>query len=343
MTRDCARAQNTNFINIIQKVQLVWVPHMSKVYFDVRSELIQMRTLVNALVRKRSRSAITCSAYLEILRNWISLVTVTDLSTKLEIAEIQRIMADLGTHTVVFQLLANGLVVQEERSPIGLLVAKEPTKLRMFEDSLAFLKLLCHENANVQDRFVEHSRLLFGLVEVDGLSASDLLSAIAINNENIISNHGEEWIRFYFHEINTFGPVSASWLRILGTLVKCNGKAKRDNQVLVMNLLQKSNVSSSTFVESEEGWDERIKLMQGGLGGDTNKLVFHLEAVKLLTICSEGKNPASEVYAASHISFQTVMRTLISLNVDSKGEKWDIPMSVAVQMRQTYVAFLHQV
>lgn len=96
-----------------------------------------------------------------------------------------------------------------------------------------------------------------------------------------------------------YGPINASWLRVMGSLVKCNGKAIRENQSLVMGLFQQSSIVENIFMTNDSEWDERIELMQGGLAGDDSKLAFHLEAVRLLTICSEGKNPSSEVSATT--------------------------------------------
>lgn len=36
-------SQNTNFISAMQDVQLIWMPHMSKIYFDVRADIFSMR------------------------------------------------------------------------------------------------------------------------------------------------------------------------------------------------------------------------------------------------------------------------------------------------------------
>lgn len=131
-------------------------------------------------------------------------MTVSNLSTKMEITEIQRVIADLGAHDVIFSILATGLA--KEDAEVGcentLCKAKDARKLALFDACLTFLTLMCKENPLVQQHLVQHSKLILSFVNYVGLRVPDLVHSIAYNNLAIVTIRGKEWIRVFFHTLN---------------------------------------------------------------------------------------------------------------------------------------------
>lgn len=76
--------------------------------------------------------------------------------------------------------------------------------------------------------------------------------------------------------------------------------------------------------------------------GPSSELAFHLSAVKMLYVASEGKNPAAEVYAANYLSFDQVLEVLLHLDESrsTKQQVMGISPSTLYTVRAAFVRLL---
>lgn len=125
------------------------------------------------------------------------------------------------------------------------------------------LKKIVHKEKAVQLRLLPHLELLKGMVALEGFDTASCIAEIMHDNMDILSTAGAKTIDFFFHDVVAkLNAVRAGWMQALSSMIKCDNKAIKDHQTLVMKLFQEHQHLVARLAKTDSEWDRRILHMQ---------------------------------------------------------------------------------
>lgn len=218
----------------------------------------------------------------------------------------QRLLRNMGAHSVVLELLAIPWDKSDDH--------------RMYEImrlAHEFLQAFCLGNQANQNLLHKHLELFL----TPGQLEAQTMRSIFRDNVQLCSEISERVIQHFVHCIETHGKQVA-YLKFLQTVVKAEGQYIRKCQDMVMSELLTAGEEVLLFYNDKAGFGMFVELMRRSLDDQENvqvsnkqrgcdesgQLNYHVNLVKLLANCTEGKNVFTEIKCHSLLSLEDIVK-----------------------------------
>lgn len=208
----------------------------------------------------------------------------------------QRLLRNMGAHTVVLELLQIPYEKNED--------------LRM-EDIMGqaheFLRNFSLSNPQNQSLLHKHLDLFL----TPGLKEAHTLRYIFMENSGLCYEVTEKVVQHIVHCVETQGR-HVEYLRALQTLVKAEGQSIRKTQDMVMAELVNVGEDVLVFYSDPQSFNSLVDMMQGERErlDEAGPLLYHINLVELLACCTEGKNVYTEIKCHSLLPLDDIVRVV---------------------------------
>uniref|UniRef100_A0A5S6QTU2 Inositol 1,4,5-trisphosphate receptor n=1 Tax=Trichuris muris TaxID=70415 RepID=A0A5S6QTU2_TRIMR len=190
---------------------------------------------------------------------------------------------------------------------------------KLFDLAHDFLCDFCNGNS-------ENQRLLYQRISLNGESnrceylkieeASDVptLCAIFQGNRELCANVSDQLIQRIVHLIELQGR-NAIFLKFLQTLVP-EERPIISTQDKISQAISSSSDDVCQFYTDSAGFETLIGMMEQScnLSDMNNPLCYHIELIRLLALCTVGRNVTTELQCASHIPLEHIVHVISSDN-----------------------------
>ncbi|KAK7083804.1 Inositol 1,4,5-trisphosphate receptor type 1, partial [Halocaridina rubra] len=207
----------------------------------------------------------------------------------------QRLLRNMGIHSVVLDLLQIPYDKKEDKRMNELI-----------ELAHQFLQNFC-----LGDR--QNQALLYKNIELflnPGLLEAKTICAVFKDNSQLCSEVSERVIQHFIHCIETHGR-HVQYLKFLQTIVKAEGQFIRRCQDIVMQELVSAGEDVLVFYNERASFNTFIDMMKADRNrmdfDDSSPLRYHIELVKLLACCTEGKNASTEIKCHSLLPLDDIV------------------------------------
>lgn len=226
----------------------------------------------------------------------------------------QRLLRNMRAHTVVLELLQ---ISYDKKGDVRM---KEVMRL-----AHEFLQSFCLGN-HANQVLLHQSQDLFLTSDV---LECQTLRAIYNNNYVLCSEISERVIQHFIHNIETVGK-HVEYLKFLQTIVKAEGSHIRRCQDLVMQEMDNSGEDVLLFYNDKASFNIFVELMKSKKDREDKygPLQYHINLVKLLARCTEGKNVFTEIRCHSLLSLDDIIRVVTHADC-------------IVEVKDTYINFLN--
>ncbi|KAK3865118.1 hypothetical protein Pcinc_029236 [Petrolisthes cinctipes] len=206
----------------------------------------------------------------------------------------QRLLRNMGVHSVILELLQIPYDKKEDKRMNELI-----------ELAHQFLQNFC-----LGDR--ANQALLHKSIDLflnPGLLEAKTICAVFKDNSHLCGEVSERVIQHFIHCIETHGR-HVQYLKFLQTIVKAEGTFLRRSQDMVMQevsaaedvlVFYNERASFNTFVNMMKEDRNRMDY------DDSSPLRYHIELVKLLACCTEGKNASTEIKCHSLLPLDDIV------------------------------------
>lgn len=224
----------------------------------------------------------------------------------------QRLLRNMGAHIVVLELLRIPYDKKDERMEEVMRLAHE------------FLQHFCLSNNPNQNLLEKHLDLFM----TQGLLEARTMCAIFRDNFALCNEINERVIQHFVHCIVTYGR-HVQYLKFLQTILKAEGQVVRKCQNMVMQELINAGEDVLVFYNDKTSFNTLVEMMKSERHryDEAGPLQYHINLVKLLAGCTEGKNAFTEVKCHSLLSLDDII--LVVQNRDC------IP-----EVKEAYINFL---
>lgn len=208
----------------------------------------------------------------------------------------QRLLRNMGAHTVVLELLQIPYEKNED--------------LRMEEimaQAHEFLRNFCLSNTQNQALLHKHLDLFL----TPGLKEAHTLRYIFMENSALCYEVTEKVVQHIIHCIETQGR-HVEYLKALQTLMKAEGQSIRKTQDLVMAELVNVGEDVLVFYSDPQSFNALVDMMQSERErlDESGPLLYHINLVELLACCTEGKNVYTEIKCHSLLPLDDIVRVV---------------------------------
>ncbi|KAM7363236.1 inositol 1,4,5,-trisphosphate receptor isoform 1-T15 [Cochliomyia hominivorax] len=205
----------------------------------------------------------------------------------------QRLLRNVGVHTVVLDLLQNPY---DEKDDV---LMKELMFL-----AHEFLQNFCL--GNQQNQVLLHNHL--DLFLNPGILEAKTVCAIFKDNLALCNEVTDKVVQHFVHCIEIHGR-HVVYLQFLQTIVKAENQFIRKCQDMVMQELINAGEEVLVFYNDKTSFNQFVSMMQKQKGSlsDDNPLKYHVELVKLLACCTMGKNLYTEIKCNNLLSLDDIV------------------------------------
>ncbi|KAJ7363260.1 hypothetical protein OS493_011542 [Desmophyllum pertusum] len=208
----------------------------------------------------------------------------------------QRLLRNMGAHTVVLELLQIPYEKNED--------------LRMEEimgQAHEFLRNFCLSNNQNQTLLHKHLDLFL----TPGLKEAHTLRYIFMENSALCYEVTEKVVQHIVHCVETQGR-HVEYLKALQTLVKAEGQSIRKTQDMVMAELVNVGEDVLVFYSDHQSFNSLVDMMQSERErlDESGPLLYHINLVELLACCTEGKNVYTEIKCHSLLPLDDIVRVV---------------------------------
>ncbi|XP_078369527.1 inositol 1,4,5-trisphosphate receptor-like isoform X2 [Oculina patagonica] len=208
----------------------------------------------------------------------------------------QRLLRNMGAHTVVLELLQIPYEKNED--------------LRMEEimaQAHEFLRNYCLSNPQNQALLHKHLDLFL----TPGLKEAHTLRYIFMENSALCYEVTEKVVQHIVHCVETQGR-HVEYLKALQTLVKAEGQSIRKTQDMVMAELVNVGEEVLVFYSDPQSFNALVDMMQSERErlDESGPLLYHINLVELLACCTEGKNVYTEIKCHSLLPLDDIVRVV---------------------------------
>ncbi|TDG47572.1 hypothetical protein AWZ03_006011 [Drosophila navojoa] len=211
----------------------------------------------------------------------------------------QRLLRNVGVHTVVLDLLQNPY---DEKDDV---LMKELMCL-----AHEFLQNFCL--GNQQNQVLLHNHL--DLFLNPGILEAKTVCAIFKDNLALCNEVTDKVVQHFVHCIEIHGRHVA-YLQFLQTIVKAENQFIRKCQDMVMQELINAGEDVLVFYNDKTSFHHFVQMMQqqqqqqlrGQQLSDDSPLKYHVELVKLLACCTMGKNVYTEIKCNNLLSLDDIV------------------------------------
>ncbi|XP_054164139.1 inositol 1,4,5-trisphosphate receptor-like isoform X3 [Oppia nitens] len=205
----------------------------------------------------------------------------------------QRLLRNMGAHIVVLELLR---IPYDKKDDI-----KMNEVMRLAHE---FLQHFCLSNTPNQTILEKHLELFMTPNLVDART----MCAIYRDNFTLCNEINERVIQHFVQCIVTHGR-HVQYLKFLQTIVKAEGQVVRKCQNMVMQELVNAGEDVLVFYNDKTSFNHLIEMMRSERNrlDESGHLQYHINLVKLLACCTEGKNAFTEVKCHSLLSLDDII------------------------------------
>ncbi|XP_037535811.1 inositol 1,4,5-trisphosphate receptor type 1 [Nematolebias whitei] len=230
----------------------------------------------------------------EILLRLSRLCIQEGLSGRKSRKQQQRLLRNMGAHTVVLELLQIPYEKGED--------------LRMqaiMKLAHQFLQNFCAGNPQNQTLLHKHVNLFLN----PGILEAVTMQHIFMNNFQLCSEINERVVQHFVHCIETHGR-SVQYLKFLQTIVKAEHKFIKKCQDIVMAELVNAGEDVLVFYNDRASFQTLVQMMRSERDrmDENSPLMYHIHLVELLAVCTEGKNVYTEIKCNSLLPLDDIVR-----------------------------------
>ncbi|XP_033110627.1 inositol 1,4,5-trisphosphate receptor-like [Anneissia japonica] len=192
----------------------------------------------------------------------------------------QRLLRNMGAHSAVLELLQ---IPYEKFTDVRMLV--------LMKLAHEFLQNFCYGNPSNQTLLHKHiDRFL-----IPGALEAQTMRHIYMDNTQLCNEVTEKVVQHFVHCIETQGR-HVEYLKFLQTIVKAE-QFIRKTQDMVMSELVNAGEDVLLFYSDKASFQMLIELMQHEKEriDEESPLLYHINLVQLLALCTEGKNVYTEI------------------------------------------------
>ncbi|KAK3570412.1 hypothetical protein QTP86_019287 [Hemibagrus guttatus] len=294
-------SQRAEVLQAFKQVQLLVSEQDVENYKQIKADLDQLRLTVEKSelwVEKNGgygtedpTEAQTKEQIMEILQRLSKLC----YSSKKSRVQQQRLLKNMGAHTVVLDLLQIPYEAGDEKM-------KEIMSL-----AHTFLQYFCNDNP--QNQILLHKHL--NLFLTPGLLEAKTMRYIFQNNYHLCNEISDRVVHHIVHCIETHGRC-VPYLRFLQTIVKADGKYVKKCQDKVMTELVSAGEEVLVFYNDRTSFPTLLQLMisEEEHTDENGALAYHNNLVELLAACTEGKNVYTEIKCNSLLPLDDIVKVV---------------------------------
>jgi hypothetical protein len=222
-----------------------------------------------------------------------------------------------------------------------------------------FLKAWCKDNRQNQSILYPRFDELMALVHSHP-SAALVLRAILHNNSVLVSRMSSQTVHSILEAVKVSSLNADSVLEdiplLLQSIIVCNDKPIRKNQLLVMKELMRAKKEVAALFLDAKGRGERVGLLQVSDSPEKalqslKVITLHSRLLSLLADCCAGRMPETSVLARSLLHVDEVMSNILDCNcvlnydltIRSEVPYEELDKRKVRLVRRGYIAFLHLV
>lgn len=178
-----------------------------------------------------------------------------------------------------------------------------------------FLRSFCRHNKENQTRLhmyvsIDNENLKEGSLSVETVEEVSTLVAIFRNNADLCENVVEGLIAHIVGLIE-HKQRNAVFLEFLQIIVSSCEKALDGCQIKIVEEIGKASDDVRQFYVDCASFEQLLEMMKTNTDLDvTNPLRYHLELVKLMALCTKGKNEITELKCASFMPMDHIVRVI---------------------------------
>uniref|UniRef100_W5K2W7 Inositol 1,4,5-trisphosphate receptor n=1 Tax=Astyanax mexicanus TaxID=7994 RepID=W5K2W7_ASTMX len=230
----------------------------------------------------------------EILLRLSKLCVMECLSGRKNKKQQQRLLRNMGAHSVVLELLQ-------------IPYEKDVWMQEIMTLAHQFLQNFCAGNQQNQTLLHKHINLFLN----PGILEAVTMQHIFMNNFQLCSEINERVVQHFVHCIETHGR-SVHYLKFLQTIVKAENKFIKKCQDIVMAELVNAGEDVLVFYNDRASFQTLVQMMrlERERLDDNSALRYHIHLVELLAVCTEGKNVYTEIKCNSLLPLDDIVRVV---------------------------------
>ncbi|KAG8436073.1 hypothetical protein GDO86_007249 [Hymenochirus boettgeri] len=208
----------------------------------------------------------------------------------------QRLLRNMGAHSVVLELLQ----IPYEKT--------EDTRMQeIMKIAHEFLQNFCAGNQQNQALLHKHINLFL----TPGILEAVTMQHIFMNNFQLCNEINERVVQHFAHCIETHGR-NVQYIKFLQTIVKAEGRFIKKCQDLVMAELVNSGEDVLVFYNDRASFQTLVQMMRSERErmDENSPLMYHIHLVELLAVCTEGKNVYTEIKCNSLLPLDDIVRVV---------------------------------
>uniref|UniRef100_A0A7N8WUT1 Inositol 1,4,5-trisphosphate receptor n=1 Tax=Mastacembelus armatus TaxID=205130 RepID=A0A7N8WUT1_9TELE len=302
-------SQRQEVLMAFKQVQLLVTSQDVDNYKQIKSDLDQLRSIVEKSelwVYKRQgedgmdgdgpSDSYNYRVVKEILLRLSKLCVQEGSSGKKSKKQQQRLLRNMGAHSVVLELLQ---IPYEKGEDIRM---QEIMKL-----AHEFLQNFCAGNQQNQALLHKHINLFLN----PGILEAVTMQHIFMNNFQLCSEINERVVQHFVHCTETHGR-HVQYLKFLQTIVKAENKFIKKCQDIVMAELVNSGEDVLVFYNDRASFQTLVQMMRSERDrmDENSPLMYHIHLVELLAVCTEGKNVYTEIKCNSLLPLDDIVRVV---------------------------------
>ncbi|XP_062854005.1 inositol 1,4,5-trisphosphate receptor type 1 [Trichomycterus rosablanca] len=232
----------------------------------------------------------------EILLRLSRLCVMENLTSRKNKKQQQRLLRNMGAHSVVLELLQ---IPYEKGEDVWM---QEIMTL-----AHQFLQNFCAGNQQNQALLHKHINLFLN----PGILEAVTMQHIFMNNFQLCSEINERVVQHFVHCIETHGR-SVHYLKFLQTIVKAENKFIKKCQDIVMAELVNAGEDVLVFYNDRASFQTLVQMMrlERERLDENSALRYHIHLVELLAVCTEGKNVYTEIKCNSLLPLDDIVRVV---------------------------------
>jgi hypothetical protein len=255
--------QHANFIATLEKINFIYCPRIAKRYFEMLDDVSHLRRVAGALqAAKGDEQSRACASAGTILSRWVGFVTRNgERWTGYDVTEVQQMADALGCVEVALSIISFPIARIPAEKFGEMDTSANSEVCSVYAQVVNFLSLLCVGNHAIQNKLLESEGLVESLLGIEGVDIEGLFGAIARDNLKVVDAVGKRWIRLLFNSvIAKYGRRRAHVMEAVCCMMKCSGRAIKENQASVMAMFRKYDSIVGHFMQAtDEEWDQRIR------------------------------------------------------------------------------------
>ncbi|XP_055933546.1 inositol 1,4,5-trisphosphate receptor-like isoform X7 [Argiope bruennichi] len=208
----------------------------------------------------------------------------------------QRLLRNMGAHAVILELLQ---IPYDKKEDIRM-----NELMRLAHEFLQHFCLDNHANQALLHKYID-------LFMNPGLLEAQTMRSIFMDNVSLCNELNDRVVQHFVHCIETHGR-HVQYLKFLQTIVKAEGQYIRKCQDMVMQEMVNASEDVLVFYNDKTSFNHLVEMMRSERQrmDEAGPLQYHINLVKLLACCTEGKNVFTEIKCHSLLSLDDIVQVV---------------------------------